>query len=101
MLDTFESQPLTDEEGSALNLEDEASNFSIKYLTSSNLMGLEVGVLQDFKILCVKQPALNTIFILSLILDLSQLKDPSFRRHILVQCLILFDYIKVLLSLFS
>ncbi|XP_057807924.1 THO complex subunit 1-like isoform X2 [Salvia miltiorrhiza] len=63
VLNTFEAQPLRDEEGSAINLEDEASNFSIKYLTSSNLMGLE-------------------------------LKDPSFRRHILVQCLILFDYLK-------
>lgn len=47
MLNTFEAQPLRDEEGSAINLEDEASNFSIKYLTSSNLMGLEVGVVQD------------------------------------------------------
>ncbi|GFP93437.1 THO complex subunit 1 [Phtheirospermum japonicum] len=63
VLSTFEAQPLSDEEGTALNLEDEASNFSIKYLTSSNLMGLE-------------------------------LKDPSFRRHVLVQCLILFDYLK-------
>lgn len=63
VLNTFEAQPLSDEEGNAINLEDEASNFSIKYLTSSNLMGLE-------------------------------LKDPSFRRHILVQCLILFDYLK-------
>ncbi|KAL8061851.1 hypothetical protein ABFX02_02G109900 [Erythranthe guttata] len=63
VLNTFEAQPLSDEEGSAINLEDEGSNFSIKYLTSSNLMGLE-------------------------------LKDPSFRRHVLVQCLILFDYLK-------
>lgn len=63
VLNTFEAQPLSDEEGSGNNLEDEAATFSIKYLTSSNLMGLE-------------------------------LKDPSFRRHILVQCLILFDYLK-------
>ncbi|EPS68583.1 hypothetical protein M569_06184, partial [Genlisea aurea] len=62
VLNTFEAQPLRDEECNAINLEDEA-NFSIKYLTSSNLMGLE-------------------------------LKDPSFRRHFLVQCLILFDYLK-------
>ncbi|KAL6495764.1 suppressor of the transcriptional defect of hpr1 by overexpression [Orobanche gracilis] len=62
VLNTFAAQPLSDE-GSAINLEDEGSNFRIKYLTSSNLMGLE-------------------------------LKDPSFRRHILVQCLILFDYLK-------
>ncbi|KAG6424822.1 hypothetical protein SASPL_115242 [Salvia splendens] len=41
VLNTFEAQPLRDEDGSAINLEDEASNFSIKYLTSSNLMGLE------------------------------------------------------------
>ncbi|KAL6327589.1 hypothetical protein AAG906_021880 [Vitis piasezkii] len=51
VLNTFEAQPL------------KAATFSIKYLTSSKLMGLE-------------------------------LKDPSFRRHILVQCLILFDYLK-------
>ncbi|KAK4483569.1 hypothetical protein RD792_010768, partial [Penstemon davidsonii] len=63
VLNTFEAQPLSDEEGNAINLQDEASNFSIKYLTSSKLMGLE-------------------------------LKDPSFRRHVLVQCLILFDYLK-------
>ncbi|KAI3707042.1 hypothetical protein L6452_25216 [Arctium lappa] len=63
VLNTFEAQPLSDEEGSADNLEDEAATFSIKYLTSSKLMGLE-------------------------------LKDPSFRRHILVQCLIMFDYLK-------
>jgi THO complex subunit 1 len=64
VLSTFEAQPLTDEEGDATNsLEDEAATFNTKYLTSSNLMGL-------------------------------QLKDPSFQRHILVQCLILFDYLK-------
>ncbi|XP_062174088.1 THO complex subunit 1 isoform X1 [Alnus glutinosa] len=63
VLNTFEAQPLSDEEGDANNLEEEASNFSIKYLTSSKLMGLE-------------------------------LKDPSFRRHVLVQCLILFDYLR-------
>ncbi|XP_057498117.1 THO complex subunit 1 isoform X2 [Actinidia eriantha] len=63
VLNTFEAQPLSDEEGDANNIEDEAATFSIKYLTSSKLMGLE-------------------------------LKDPSFRRHVLVQCLILFDYLK-------
>ncbi|KAL6976434.1 suppressor of the transcriptional defect of hpr1 by overexpression [Sarracenia purpurea var. burkii] len=63
VLNTFEAQPLSDEEGNSNNLEDEAATFSIKYLTSSKLMGLE-------------------------------LKDPSFRRHFLVQCLILFDYLK-------
>ncbi|PNY10205.1 THO complex subunit 1-like protein, partial [Trifolium pratense] len=63
VLNTFEAQPLSDEEGDANNLEEEAVNFSIKYLTSSKLMGLE-------------------------------LKDPSFRRHVLVQCLILFNYLK-------
>lgn len=63
VLNTFEAQPLSDEEGNANSLEDEAATFSIKYLTSSKLMGLE-------------------------------LKDPSFRRHVLVQCLILFDYLK-------
>ncbi|KAK6934012.1 THO complex, subunit THOC1 [Dillenia turbinata] len=63
VLNTFEAQPLSDEEGNANNLEEEATTFNIKYLTSSKLMGLE-------------------------------LKDPSFRRHVLVQCLILFDYLK-------
>ncbi|CAL5330555.1 unnamed protein product [Camellia sinensis] len=63
VLNTFDAQPLSDEEGNANNLEDEAATFGIKYLTSSKLMGLE-------------------------------LKDPSFRRHVLVQCLILFDYLK-------
>nr|XP_023905432.1 THO complex subunit 1 [Quercus suber]POF19695.1 tho complex subunit 1 [Quercus suber] len=63
VLNTFEAQPLSDEEGDANNLEEESANFSIKYLTSSKLMGLE-------------------------------LKDPSFRRHVLVQCLIIFDYLK-------
>ena len=43
MLNTFESQPLSDEEGDANNLEEEAANFSIKYLTSSKLMSLEVS----------------------------------------------------------
>ncbi|KAF9624058.1 hypothetical protein IFM89_007756 [Coptis chinensis] len=64
ILDTFEAQPLSDDDGKANNLEEEESAaFNIKYLTSSKLMGLE-------------------------------LKDPSFRRDILVQCLILFDYLK-------
>ncbi|XP_008797925.2 THO complex subunit 1 [Phoenix dactylifera] len=63
VLDTFEAQPLGDDNGNVNNLEQEEATFSIKYLTSSKLMGLE-------------------------------LKDPSFRRHILLQCLILFDYLK-------
>ncbi|KAL9239215.1 hypothetical protein vseg_013555 [Gypsophila vaccaria] len=63
VLNTFEAQPLSDEEGNANHLEEEDAASNIKYLTSSKLMGLE-------------------------------LKDPSFRRHVLVQCLILFDYVK-------
>ncbi|KAL5800899.1 hypothetical protein ACOSQ3_032531 [Xanthoceras sorbifolium] len=63
VLNTFDAQPLSEEEGDANDLEEEAATFNIKYLTSSKLMGLE-------------------------------LKDPSFRRHVLVQCLILFDYLK-------
>ncbi|XXG87280.1 hypothetical protein AAC387_Pa11g2003 [Persea americana] len=64
VLDTFEAQPLSEDDGNANHLEEEeAAAFNIKYLTSSKLMGLE-------------------------------LKDPSFRRHILVQCLILFNYLK-------
>lgn len=43
VLDAFEAQPLTEDEGKANNLEqEEEAAFSIKYLTSSNLMGLEV-----------------------------------------------------------
>ncbi|KAH7664353.1 THO complex subunit THOC1 protein [Dioscorea alata] len=63
VLDTFEAQPLSEDDGNVNNLEQDEAAFSIKYLTSSKLMGLE-------------------------------LRDPSFRRHILVQCLILFDYLK-------
>lgn len=63
VLSTLEAQPLSEDEGNAINLDDEAAIFNIKYLTSTKLMGLE-------------------------------LKDPNFRRHILVQCLILFDYLK-------
>ena len=43
MLNTFEAQPLSDEEGNANILEEEAATFSIKYLTSSKLMRLEVN----------------------------------------------------------
>lgn len=43
MLNTFDAQPLSDEEGDANNLEEEAATFNIKYLTSSKLMGLEVN----------------------------------------------------------
>ncbi|XP_010557907.1 PREDICTED: THO complex subunit 1 isoform X2 [Tarenaya hassleriana] len=63
VLNTFEAQLLSEEEGEANSLEEEAATFNIKYLTSSKLMGLE-------------------------------LKDSSFRRHILLQCLILFDYLR-------
>lgn len=43
MLDTFEAQPLSDDDGNVNNLEqEEEAAFSIKYLTSSKLMSLEV-----------------------------------------------------------
>lgn len=43
MLDTFEAQPLSEDDGNANHLEEEeAAAFNIKYLTSSKLMGLEV-----------------------------------------------------------
>ena len=48
MLNTFESQPLSDEVGDANILEEEAANFSIKYLTSSKLMSLEVNSATNF-----------------------------------------------------
>ncbi|BFI29259.1 THO complex subunit 1 [Marchantia polymorpha subsp. ruderalis] len=64
VLQTFEAQPLGDEDESSSHLDEEDdATFNIKYLTSSNLLSLE-------------------------------LKDPGFRRHILVQCLIVFDYLK-------
>lgn len=43
MLNTFDSQPLSEEEGDTNDLEEEAATFNIKYLTSSKLMGLEVN----------------------------------------------------------
>ena len=42
MLDTFEAQPLSEDDGNGNILEEEETAFSIKYLTSSKLMGLEV-----------------------------------------------------------
>lgn len=64
VLETFEMQPIGEEDESlSLDGDDDDSTFNIKYLTSSNLMSLE-------------------------------LKDPGFRRHVLVQCLIIFDYMK-------
>eukprot|EP00246_Nothoceros_aenigmaticus_P008090 TRINITY_DN22580_c0_g1_i1.p1 TRINITY_DN22580_c0_g1~~TRINITY_DN22580_c0_g1_i1.p1 ORF type:complete len:631 (+),score=143.69 TRINITY_DN22580_c0_g1_i1:416-2308(+) len=64
VLDAFETLPLVDNEESSNHLsEGDDATFNIKYLTSSNLMDLE-------------------------------LKDPGFRRHILVQCLILFDFLQ-------
>lgn len=64
VLEAFEVQPLGEEDESlSLDGDDDDSTFNIKYLTSSNLMSLE-------------------------------LKDPGFRRHVLVQCLIIFDYLK-------
>ncbi|PKA48241.1 Rhodanese-like domain-containing protein 8, chloroplastic [Apostasia shenzhenica] len=42
VLDAFEAQPLSDDDGNANNLEQEEAAFSIKYLTSSKLMGLEL-----------------------------------------------------------
>lgn len=47
MLDTFEAQPLSEDDGNVNNLEQEEAAFSIKYLTSSKLMGLEVNVINQ------------------------------------------------------
>ncbi|CAM6117072.1 unnamed protein product [Calypogeia fissa] len=64
VLQTFEAQPLGDDDESSSQLDEgDDATFNIKYLTSSNLLSLE-------------------------------LKDPGFRRHVLVQCLIVFDYLK-------
>ncbi|KAH8935144.1 hypothetical protein BDL97_17G013800 [Sphagnum fallax] len=64
VLSTFDAQFLGDDYESSSHLDEEDDvMFNIKYLTSSNLMSLE-------------------------------LKDPGFRRHVLVQCLIIFDFLK-------
>jgi hypothetical protein len=43
VLDTFEAQPLGDDDANGSDLDEgEAVSFSIKYLTSSKLMSLEV-----------------------------------------------------------
>lgn len=96
MLNTFEAQPLSDEEGDANNLEEEAATFNIKYLTSSKLMGLEVNDVDKhsaFRTNSYRIYWFNHFYLIWL-----QLKDPSFRRHVLLQCLILFDYLKVVIS---
>lgn len=49
-MDAFEAQPLTDDDGNANNLEQEEAAFSIKYLTSSKLMGLEVICSKEFSL---------------------------------------------------
>ena len=45
-MDTFEAQPLSEDDGNVNNLEHEEAAFSIKYLTSSKLMGLEVNMIR-------------------------------------------------------
>lgn len=52
MLDTFEAQPLSDDDGNTnhLHQEEEDAAFNTKYLTSSNLMGLEVDRENKFNI---------------------------------------------------
>lgn len=47
VLDTFEAQPLNDDDGDGNNIEEESAYFSTKYLTSSKLMGLEVCPMKD------------------------------------------------------
>lgn len=55
-MDTFEAQPLTEDEGKANNLEqEEEATFSIKYLTSSNLMGLEVHICKMLDIIQIRR----------------------------------------------
>ncbi|KAL6645309.1 hypothetical protein ACP70R_016917 [Stipagrostis hirtigluma subsp. patula] len=64
VLSTFEAQPLSDDDGRLNNLEQE------------------------------EDAAFNIKYLTSSKLMGLELKDPSFRRHILVQCLIFFDYLK-------
>nr|CAB3502267.1 unnamed protein product [Digitaria exilis] len=64
VLSTFEAQPLSDDEGKLNNLDQE------------------------------EDAAFNIKYLTSSKLMGLELKDPSFRRHILVQCLIFFDYLK-------
>ncbi|KAH6823026.1 nuclear matrix protein-like protein [Perilla frutescens var. hirtella] len=74
VLNIFEAQPLSDEEGNTINLEDEASKFSIKYLTSSNLMGLEVAFAFMLSAFINKSSASTTvgyfIFIIGFLIEL-------------------------------
>ncbi|KAL6847600.1 hypothetical protein ACP4OV_022626 [Aristida adscensionis] len=64
VLSTFEAQPLSDDDGRVNNLDQE------------------------------EDAAFNIKYLTSSKLMGLELKDPSFRRHILVQCLIFFDYLK-------
>ncbi|TVU48661.1 hypothetical protein EJB05_08303 [Eragrostis curvula] len=64
VLSTFEAQPLSDDDGKLNNLDQE------------------------------EDAAFNIKYLTSSKLMGLELKDPSFRRHILVQCLIFFDYLK-------
>lgn len=96
VLNTFEAQPLSEEEGGAIGMEEETANYSIKYLTSSKLMGLEVSAISSLNYIMIQKSFTSFFSLLKIIFIVLQLKDPSFRRHILVQCLILFDYLKVI-----
>uniref|UniRef100_A0A0E0NNM4 Uncharacterized protein n=1 Tax=Oryza rufipogon TaxID=4529 RepID=A0A0E0NNM4_ORYRU len=64
VLSTFEAQPLSDDDGKLNNLDQE------------------------------EDAAFNIKYLTSSKLMGLELKDPSFRRHILVQCLIFFDFLK-------
>ncbi|GJN30047.1 hypothetical protein PR202_gb18321 [Eleusine coracana subsp. coracana] len=64
VLSTFEAQPLSDDDGKLNNFNEE------------------------------EDAAFNIKYLTSSKLMGLELKDPSFRRHILVQCLIFFDYLK-------
>uniref|UniRef100_A0A0D9VNH6 Uncharacterized protein n=1 Tax=Leersia perrieri TaxID=77586 RepID=A0A0D9VNH6_9ORYZ len=65
VLSTFEAQPLSDDDGKLNNLDQE------------------------------EDAAFNIKYLTSSKLMGLELKDPSFRRHILVQCLIFFDFLKL------
>lgn len=94
VLSTFEAQPLSDDDGKVDNLvQEEDAAFNIKYLTSSKLMGLEVKTFAQPTLVLFCNCSLFSYTHITI--PSVQLKDASFRRHIIVQCLIFFDYLKV------
>ncbi|MCD7465531.1 hypothetical protein HAX54_001476 [Datura stramonium] len=91
VLNTFEAQPLSDE-GIHITLGMMLQPLTINILQAVNLWVSRCGSISQFRKFLSKKVANSMAYPDH---SLSQLKDPSFRRHVLVQCLILFDYLKI------